>query len=605
MPYRQIAESHSSVLSFKGIAGFLLLSAIFFALCSGMQTVSVLKISSASVVPTEGDQTPRDIQLPYAAREADSSRLGDFTMRIDYHGWQSGRLQIVPDDCVREIKVNGQKVDISAIPQQFLCSWSNGFRVNLSPYLHSGSNTLSLRIENLGGGWGIDVRPLPWVLDGPGFILLYMFLLTGWMFFRVLRDRRDLLVVSGIGLALMLCFSAGKYWGDFQYDLWPNTTAVEYAANNFALPQENGTALRLPPYYLVNGLVYRVTSSVLQPGVQSWRIVQYINMLPYGLFLLYGVLILKCFVPSQRLSLAAATAFMLWPGHLMHVSRIDSDIWFYMAGVGFTFHFLQWLAHPDRRQLIFSLLWLVLASATSVYALGITLAAALLLIRRDYRSLRPFLKPIMVVLLLSVAILSAMDAYMWARAAYTAPPIPAPALAKNISTQPVAAADFITFDYTQYMNNPYILLNEWQVSVNRLFVDYFLRSMSFGQFQWDGLAPGATLDFLLLAMWCYLLVSLFTRYVVRQESLDGVSDFTILLAACVVTLMFSKALFYADGFGRADARHLYMVVPYFLCAYAQLLYLQKQDNNRVYLLGLTLLLGYAFTAFVHICYQLF
>jgi hypothetical protein len=84
------------------------------------------------------------------------------------------RYQIVPDDRLLELKVNGQVVDLSEVPSHSLQDVSQGFHIGLEDYLHTGSNTVSFSFRDFGGEMGMAMKPslgdwrylLLWILWG-------------------------------------------------------------------------------------------------------------------------------------------------------------------------------------------------------------------------------------------------------------------------------------------------------------------------------------------------------------------------------------------------------------------------------------------------------
>lgn len=84
------------------------------------------------------------------------------------------RYQIVPDDRLLELKVNGQVVDLREVPSHSLQDVSQGFHIGLEDYLHTGSNTVSFSFRDFGGEMGMAMKPslgdwrylLLWILWG-------------------------------------------------------------------------------------------------------------------------------------------------------------------------------------------------------------------------------------------------------------------------------------------------------------------------------------------------------------------------------------------------------------------------------------------------------
>jgi hypothetical protein len=67
------------------------------------------------------------------------------------------RLRIVPDDCVRSLTVNGERVPLDSIGSTKLCDFRGGFDIDVGRLLHRGDNELDLQVENLSGPGGLAV----------------------------------------------------------------------------------------------------------------------------------------------------------------------------------------------------------------------------------------------------------------------------------------------------------------------------------------------------------------------------------------------------------------------------------------------------------------
>ncbi len=74
-------------------------------------------------------------------------------------GWFAPRrYQIIPDDRLMELKINGAVVDLSAVPSDSLQDVYQGFHLDLSEYLRSGNNHLEFTFREFGGEMGMAVN---------------------------------------------------------------------------------------------------------------------------------------------------------------------------------------------------------------------------------------------------------------------------------------------------------------------------------------------------------------------------------------------------------------------------------------------------------------
>lgn len=96
------------------------------------------------------------IRIPYEANDKDSNSLYTYDIRLHNSLFFSGGLHITPDDCIREISLNGTKLPIDQYPSGN-CDYRNGFYVDLSKLLRNGENHLQLKILNTGGVHGLKI----------------------------------------------------------------------------------------------------------------------------------------------------------------------------------------------------------------------------------------------------------------------------------------------------------------------------------------------------------------------------------------------------------------------------------------------------------------
>ncbi|NRF38550.1 hypothetical protein [Pedobacter foliorum] len=109
----------------------------------------------------------------------------------------SGKLHIIPDDCVEEIKIN-DKVLTKSQPLTNNCDCINGFYIDIKKQLINGTNYVQIKVKNNIGHFGINVidktfyeKYIIW-----GFILLMLFTMNINPFLLFLK-RKMLLVYHG------------------------------------------------------------------------------------------------------------------------------------------------------------------------------------------------------------------------------------------------------------------------------------------------------------------------------------------------------------------------------------------------------------------------
>jgi len=97
---------------------------------------------------TRGDKTPQKITLPYSV---DMEHNEVFSTSFDLTVKNENlNINIIPDDCIQEVLVNGEQFPLDSI--KGLCSGTRGAYFNFSKYIQKGLNSFDIRIINSGGG---------------------------------------------------------------------------------------------------------------------------------------------------------------------------------------------------------------------------------------------------------------------------------------------------------------------------------------------------------------------------------------------------------------------------------------------------------------------
>lgn len=78
--------------------------------------------------------------------------------KVELDWFAARRYQIIPDDQLIELKINGQLVDLSEIPAKSLQDVSQGFHIQLGDFLHTGSNDLIFTFRDFGGEMGMTMK---------------------------------------------------------------------------------------------------------------------------------------------------------------------------------------------------------------------------------------------------------------------------------------------------------------------------------------------------------------------------------------------------------------------------------------------------------------
>lgn len=115
-------------------------------------------------------------------------------------GWLAPSLyNLIPDDLLLKVVVNGQTLDLSDQPYERLKDVNQGVTLNLGPYLHSGSNQIEVHFRDFSGDMGLTLKTSPLDVRVVG-------LFIAWV-----------LVLSCAAVALLQCFGLSRvrsllYW---------------------------------------------------------------------------------------------------------------------------------------------------------------------------------------------------------------------------------------------------------------------------------------------------------------------------------------------------------------------------------------------------------
>lgn len=146
-----------------------------------------LRVASGTVTGPNGRTTA--ISLPYSDRSDVPGLRETYRLTLRSTSSGDGLLQIVPDDCVRAMVINGQPFPLTDVAADRLCDFRRGFVVDVGPQLTRGDNALELVVENVSGPHGISVS-------------------------SIRRGARNVLVTTVL-LPLLLvgaCFAAARAW---------------------------------------------------------------------------------------------------------------------------------------------------------------------------------------------------------------------------------------------------------------------------------------------------------------------------------------------------------------------------------------------------------
>lgn len=272
---------------------------------------------------------------------------------------------IIVDDKLLRMHINGKKVDLSDVPKEDLYNWQYGFDIDLSEYLTEKTNSIKFVFRDYTGLYGVrmlsdfsEARLIPFRILWAA--CLGILIWNSLMFFNI---RRDLALLVLAGIAARILYTIITDFNVRGHDTDEHVDYVLYFVNNWSLPNVGaamgGAYFHPPLYYFIASIFYRL-ADFFQPGQPRYALglLQYLSVAFSGGFLVYSALLVqkvfatffksadaKSVIGSLHFKLASAAALALvvfWPSAVLHSPRIGNDpllYFFFVAGLYYIYSF--------------------------------------------------------------------------------------------------------------------------------------------------------------------------------------------------------------------------------------------------------------------------
>lgn len=363
------------------LTAILVLALIFLADRSIERNIFMAgQFALTSISPDQESTNASMVWLPYmASSTADKEHV--YNGKVLYSKFGNTRFQFIPDDNLRSIAINGQKVDLSSINTGQLRDWSRGFIIDLAQYLTNGENSIQVDVLDEGAGqFGLTVNSAPYFWAQLPTIALYILLMAAVLalFFFVFRKLNFGRVPSAIlllSIFVHLIFLANVKFSEYTYDLREGGTGhlnyIEYIVDNGALPSPDGWSYYHPPlYYLTAALVYKIADMA---DIQSvYKVVQGLSLLYFIGFLVFAFLIVRRYIKNPLILNAVIAILAFWPAGFIHSIRIGNDIGFIFFYTAALYFINEWYLNGKSKLLYWGSALSALAILTKVN--GILLA---------------------------------------------------------------------------------------------------------------------------------------------------------------------------------------------------------------------------------------
>lgn len=496
---------------FSNRAGRFLLSVLLSVLAISAALWLCWPQLSAEGQTTLGNGPSGAVSLPWRFHEVSNGNRLAVNLQVN---WLTPRnWQITPDDDLRGIAINGKSIPLDGVRPGGLQDYTNGFRIDLSPYLVSGHNVVVFNIDNHGGDGGLDIRPmlgtLRWSLIGLGFLPLLFGLA------RLFRLRPGQSAVLCLALILLCCYWSATPWnvrthdvsnGDGHFDY------IVYVATRLALPNptEGWTFYHPPAYYMLGAVVWRWAQWLNLPAPES---LQALSLALWLVFLSASAGTLRLVLRNRPGALLVATiGVACWPSGIIHALRIGNDVALYATAAVATWFMIRWWQARRRSDLwwwaaVTALALLCKSNATVLLGAGglLLFSAALPTLLRRQHSLRRRLVDLAIfsgIAGCGLALSFAVRIYYYLHGQISN------WLIANVNglnsglAVPVDVKSFLPLDIPTFLSVPWIDVGN-DASGRGNFWNYLLRSSLSGEFPFDG-----TLHRVLAILWGIVLLAL-------------------------------------------------------------------------------------------------
>ncbi|MBY0407719.1 MAG: hypothetical protein K2Q01_08500 [Rickettsiales bacterium] len=364
------------------------------------------------------------------------------------------------------------------------------------------------------------------------------------------------------------------------YDLQIHKVVIDYWREHHAMPWffVGAEFSQAQLYYCIAGTLHYV-ATLFMDSRASLGIVTGLNFFFFTLFLTYGIRLLRLLLPSSRFLYLAICAFLAWPNNLIQCARITNDILLYLSFTACTYHFLAW--RTNRSQPGAALTWLGVALGTKSSSGLLVMGLAVICAYDYYKAhgfawpnrrrlplprMRPLIWPLAVVMLgffmgfgrnIYFMIEHDTESLLMAQAhmyTYFSP------------------MQFLWMHIPHYLTEPYIYVYGSQSKPNLLFWNFFLKTLSFGEFRWNGIIHAVFMNALSAMMMGWLFVFYLRRYASRArlpQLLRPSGICLLFMGLMLLGLAYMKVVYGMHAW--ADVRHIYPFIVFFIAAYCMML----------------------------------
>jgi len=293
---------------------------------------------------------------------------GEFEVEAIYHAPRLSFVShnIIPDDELLSLEIDGEKADLSAISQHKLGDWSDGFFLSLD-HLTPGEHLLRFRLANRVGPGGLSIysknRLAGFVLIGA--IALLVFAVTRQL--RLNMASRLIIISAALLATQYLLKTPYNLRG---HDVLGHLEYIWYIVRHHKLPLSfGGWEFHQPPlYYLLMTPVFylgeRFSLYQLQSAIQLFSLFCWIASI------FVADRLLTHLNPNSRCWRALLLAlFAFWPSGIILSARIGNDPLLSLFSMIALWQTLLWWEKKEKRHYFWALIAASLALMTKASGL--------------------------------------------------------------------------------------------------------------------------------------------------------------------------------------------------------------------------------------------
>ena len=274
-----------------GLHGKLLAGTLVFIACIAALIVLHIYVAPGftNLSYSVGGEIRENASLPLQSRNPD--KKSEIRLTLDLSAMHMSVFNFWARDCIESLSINGQRI---VDPSKPFCGFPRAFNVDVSRFIHAGTNELEATVINSGGRVGFNIWPNNfdfYVLLIRG-LILSLTIVFGVFLIAVLRIPSGLrlawlIVIGGVCVRLI-------YFYTTPYTIRGHDTAghieyVEYVAQTLSIPdgREGWESYQSPLYYIIAGHLLRIVALQEMENFPAQDVLQFL-----GLFSSIGALLI-------------------------------------------------------------------------------------------------------------------------------------------------------------------------------------------------------------------------------------------------------------------------------------------------------------------------